>query len=89
MAGMTEFYRWWITNEVTGERVLTPYKLTRAHAALAFPGAEPDVQSREMRALPDLDAKPWAGNRHGELWDDGVPGDTMPSPRWSDSEPGK
>lgn len=89
MSGTTEFYRWWITNELTGERVLTPYKLTRAHAALAFPGALPDLQTREVRELPDLSATPWASSRPGEPWDEGLPGDTMPSPRWPDTEPGK
>src|SRR5258705_5986723 len=48
------FYRWWIVDEVTGVRVLTPYKLTRAHAKLTFPDAEPDLKSREVRDLPDL-----------------------------------
>jgi hypothetical protein len=40
-------------DERTGERRLTPYKLTRADAARAFPGAEPDLQTREVRDLPD------------------------------------
>ena len=89
MSGVSEFYRWWITHEVTGERVLTLYKLTRAHAALAFPGAEPDSQSRELRDLPDLDAKPWAESRPGEPWEDVAPGDTVPSHRWAQTKPGK
>jgi len=33
MAVPTEFYRWWITDERTGKRRLTTYKLTRADAA--------------------------------------------------------
>ena len=84
MSGVTEFYRWWIINEVSGERVLTPYKLTRAHAALAFPRAVPDLPSREVRDLPDLDSMPWAE----ESSDGFTPGDTVPMRRWSDTEPG-
>jgi hypothetical protein len=67
-----EFYRWWIVDERTGERVLTPYKLTPAHAALAFPGAEPNLQTVEVRHLPDLEQDPW-GSRPGEPWADTKP----------------
>ena len=70
---MTEFYRWWIVDEVTGERVLTPYKLTCAHAALAFPSAEPDLQTREVRNVPDLSKDPWGNTRPGEPWSDTKP----------------
>ena len=66
----TEFYRWWIVDEVTGERVLTPYKLTCAHAAMAFPGAEPELQTRELR---DLGIDPWGTTRPGEPWCDAKP----------------
>jgi len=49
----TEYFRWYITDERTGKRRLTTYKLTRAHAAGRFPGgAEPDLQTREVRHLP-------------------------------------
>jgi hypothetical protein len=41
----TEFYNWWITDECKGERRLTTYKLTRADAKRAFPGAEPDLRA--------------------------------------------
>jgi hypothetical protein len=92
MPNVTEFYRWWITNEVTGERVLTPYKLTSAHAALAFPGAEPDLQSREARNLPDLGRDPWGNTRPGEPWVDSLPADpwadTMPEPTMAAKAPG-
>jgi len=89
MSGVTEFYRWWITNEITGERILTPYKLTRAHAALAFPGAEPELKSHELRYLPDLDGRPWARSARGELWEDVAPGDTVPGHRWAETRPGE
>jgi hypothetical protein len=78
---MTEFYRWWIVDEVTGERVLTPYKLTCAHAALAFPSAEPDLKTREVRHLPDLGSDPWGSTRPGDPWVDNTP-----SP-WVDTKP--
>jgi hypothetical protein len=35
------------------QRRLTTYKLKRGEAASRFPGAEPDLQSREVRQLPD------------------------------------
>jgi hypothetical protein len=70
---MTDFYRWWIVDEVTGERVLTPYKLTCAHAALAFPNAEPALQTLEVRELPQLEAGPWSTTRPGDPWVDGTP----------------
>ena len=54
----TEFFRWWIIDERTGERRLTTYKLSRAHAERAFPGAEPDLQTREVRDLPKPDRLP-------------------------------
>ncbi len=52
MAELTEYFAWWITDERTGERRLTPYKLSRADAQRAFPGAVPDVDSREVRDVP-------------------------------------
>jgi hypothetical protein len=70
MSASTEFYRWWITDDVTGELVLTPYKLTSANAALAFPGARPNLDTREVRGLPDLGAEPWGTTRPGEPWYD-------------------
>ena len=54
----TEFFRWWIIDERTGERRLTTYKLTRIDAERAFPGAEPAPQSREVRDLPDPSEAP-------------------------------
>lgn len=82
-AAMTDFYRWWIVDEVTGERVLTPYKLTCAHAALAFPNAEPELRTLEVRELPNIGPSPWRNTRPGEPWVDSRPGspwvDTRPS----------
>ena len=63
----TEFYNWWFTDERTGERRLTTYKLSRADAQRAFPGAEPDLQSRELRHLPKADEAP-ANHRTGREW---------------------
>jgi len=45
--------RWWITDERTGKRLLTRYAMTRVQAAERYPDAEPDLQSREVRDLPD------------------------------------
>jgi hypothetical protein len=64
----TEFYNWWIIDELTGLRRLTTYKLTRVDAKRAFPGAEPDLQTRELRNVPEP----------GEL-----PSNSRPGPKWS------
>src|SRR6187431_1159637 len=48
----TEYFRWWIVDERTGKRRKTTYKMKRADAEERFPGAEPDLQSREVRQLP-------------------------------------
>jgi len=61
----TEFFRWWIVDERTGEHRLTTYKLTRADAARAFPGAAPDLQTRELRDLHEPGEPPTA-NRSGD-----------------------
>ena len=53
MSTLTEFFCWWVVEERTGERLLTRFKLTRVDAQRAFPGAEPDLQTREVRNLPD------------------------------------
>ena len=91
MKSPVNFYRWWIVDPVTGERVLTPFKLTSAHAALAFPGAKPDLQTREARELPDLSRDPWSNTRPGEPWEDSTPVDpwaeTSPQPETSAKAP--
>jgi len=58
MSTLTEFFCWWVVDERTGERLLTRFKLTRVDAQRAFPGAEPDLQTREVRNLPDVDELP-------------------------------
>jgi hypothetical protein len=69
MSTLTEFFCWWIIDEQTGERPLTRLKLTRVDAQRAFPGAEPEVQTRETRYLPgghELPA-PREGQRERQL----------------------
>jgi len=63
----TEFYNWWIIDERTGTRRLTTYKLTRADAERAFPGAQPELQTRELRYLPNAGGAP-ASSRPGGEW---------------------
>ena len=46
-----EFFRFWIVDERTGKRRLTTYRMTSAEAAVRYPGAEPDLQTREVRHL--------------------------------------
>jgi len=65
MSTPTEFFRWWIIDERTGTRRLTTYALTRADAERAFPGAEPDLQTREVRDLSNPDRLP-ANSRPGD-----------------------
>ena len=36
----TEYWLWWITNESTGKRRRTAYRMTRHEALSRFPGAE-------------------------------------------------
>ena len=77
-------YRWWIADDGRRRaRILTAHKLTCAHAALAFPGAEPDLQTREMRELPELSRDPW-NTRPGEPWVDSIPADP-----WVDTKPSR
>ena len=52
MAAPTEVFRWWIVDQVSGKRVLTSYKLTRAQAALSFARAEPNVDTPSSGTLP-------------------------------------
>ena len=67
MPTLTEFFCWWILDERTGERRLTRFELTRADARARFPGAEPDLQTREVRNPPD---------------EGGIPADSRPGGRW-------
>jgi hypothetical protein len=63
----TEFFNWYIRDERTGERRLTTYKLSRADAERAFPGAEPALETREVRSLPGAGEKP-PNSRPGGNW---------------------
>lgn len=64
---LTEFYRWWFVDERTGERDLTPYKLSRVDAQRAFPGAQPDLSTREIRHLAGTGNTPANGRRGGHV----------------------
>jgi hypothetical protein len=63
----TEFFNRWIVDERTGERRLTTYKLTRADAEKAFPGAEADLKTLEIRHLPGAGKAP-PNSRPGREW---------------------
>ena len=67
MPNLTEFFNWYIRDEGTGERRLTTYKLSRPDAERAFPGAEPDLQTREVRNLPGAGEEP-PNSRPGRRW---------------------
>jgi hypothetical protein len=63
----TEFFNWYIRDERTGKRRLTTYKLSRVDAERAFPGSEPDLQTREVRNLPSAGEEP-PNSRPGGKW---------------------
>ena len=44
-----EFFRWWTTDEVTGKRRLTSYRMDRKTALERYPDAEPHEGTREVR----------------------------------------
>ena len=45
----TEFFRWFITDDVTGKRRLTTHRMDRKTALERYPDAEPFEPSREVR----------------------------------------
>jgi hypothetical protein len=53
MSKPTEFWLWWITDERTGKRRKTTYRMTRAEAFERFPDAGPVEGSMEIRNLPE------------------------------------
>jgi hypothetical protein len=67
MTTATEFYKWWFVDERTGERRLTPYRLTRIDAERAFAGAEPDFATGEVRSLTSAGKAP-TDSRPGANW---------------------
>ena len=52
------FFCRWIVDEHTGKHRLTTYKLKRADAEERPLGAEPEMQTREVRDLPKPDRLP-------------------------------
>jgi len=46
---MTEYFRWWVVDQSTGERRLTDKRISREDAQRRFPGAVPDLRTREFR----------------------------------------
>jgi len=67
MTTPTEFFNWWIIDQRTSKRRLTTYKLTRIDAERAFPGAEREHSTGEVRNLPDNDQFP-SRSRPGSEW---------------------
>lgn len=50
----TEFFRFWVPDDRRPGKVrLTRYAMTREQAAVSFPGAQPDLGTREVRNLPE------------------------------------
>jgi hypothetical protein len=46
---MTEYFRWWVVDQRTEERVRTNDHLSREDARRLYPGAVPDLTSRQFR----------------------------------------
>jgi len=67
MPAATEYFQFWVVEERTGKRAVTAYKLSRADAARAFPGAEADLTSREVRDVGRPGDRP-ATSRPGKTW---------------------
>ena len=67
MPAATEYFQFGVVEERIGKRALTAYKLSRADAARAFPGAEADLASREVRDVGHPGDTP-ANSRPGETW---------------------
>ena len=60
-----EYWLWWITDETTGKRRRTAYRMTRHEALSRFPGAEPVFGTMEIRNLPERDEEQ---HRSGGRW---------------------
>jgi len=61
----TEFFHWWIIDERTGERRLTTYKLSRADAERAFPGASQTCRRARSATSPSRTGCPPTADRRG------------------------
>ena len=59
----TEFWIWWYTDEATGKRRRTTYKMTRKVAIERFGEAQPVPGSMEVRDLADTQAVPSKAHR--------------------------
>jgi len=67
MDTLIEFFNWWVVDERTGDRWLTTYKLSRPDAQRAFPCAEPEPLTRDVRHfLAASEAPP--SSRPGAKW---------------------
>jgi len=67
MPAATEYFQFGVVEERIGKRALTAYKLSRADAARAFPGAEADLTSCEVRDVARPGDTP-ANSRPGKTW---------------------
>jgi len=49
-----EFFRWWLPPDAWHrKRHLSSWRMSRAEAQKRYPGAEPDLSSREVRECPE------------------------------------
>ncbi len=48
-----EYWRWWVTDEVSGRRRATRHRMTAAEAALQHPGSTRVDGSLELRLVPE------------------------------------
>ena len=47
----TEFFQWWVRDDLTGKLRRTRHKMTRETAEERHPGCEPYLPSREVRTV--------------------------------------
>lgn len=52
-----ELYRYWVTDPGKKKLRLTRYALTPEEAEKRYPGAKPDLSSKEVRMVPETEAE--------------------------------
>lgn len=58
-----EYFRWWVTAPGRPRPYLTRFPMTAADAA-RYPGARPELSTREVRELPETDEERAASHYH-------------------------
>jgi hypothetical protein len=59
-----EYFRWWVTAPGRPRPYRTRFPMDAQEAAARYPGATPDLSTREVRQLPETDAEMRAAQFH-------------------------